>query len=155
MSVSANFRVVVGGSGPIRTCGFEKLADANIKTYVISLAGEDQMLTQHLVQVAAMGKTGKAPFIPMNEHQLVQTFKDIIGPETACDIVLNAKVKPGLECKGKLEINGKLLECGSENGWKLKDMNTITVTGSACTQYKMDAAAVLHADFPCGVLTLN
>lgn len=70
------------------------------------------MLTQHLVQVAAMGKTGKAPFIPMNEHQLVQTFKDIIGPETACDIVLNGKVKPGLECKGKLEINGKLLECG-------------------------------------------
>ena len=133
----------------------KKLADANIKTYVISLAGDDQMLTQHLSEVATMGKSGKAPFIPMNKDQLVQTFKDIIGPETACVIVLNGKVKPGLECKGKLEINNRVLECGSENGWKLKDMNTITITGTACAQYKMDPAAVLHADFPCEVLTLN
>lgn len=133
----------------------KKLKDANIKTYVISLAGDDQMLTQHLIQVAQAGGTGKAPFIPMNKTQLVQTFKDIVGPEVACDIVLTGKVKPGKECMGMIEINNKILPCGSDDGWKLKDESTITITGPACEQYKKDPAAVLHADFPCDIFTLN
>jgi len=133
----------------------KQLAGVGIKTYVISLAGDDQMLTQHLIQVAQVGNTGKAPFIPMNKMQLVQTFKDIIGPEVACDVTLAGKVKPGLECKGTLQINSRTLDCNSDNGWKLKDTSTITITGDACTQYKNDMAAVLHADFPCEILTLN
>jgi hypothetical protein len=132
-----------------------KLAQANIKTYVISLAGEDQMLTQHLTDVARVGMSGKPPFIPMNKDQLVQTFKDIIGPPTACDIVLTGKVKMGSECKGVLQINGAALPCNDPNGWMLKDESTIEIMGTACDMYKADHSAVLHADFPCDVIMLN
>jgi len=131
------------------------LAQANIKTYVISLAGSDQGLTQHLTDVARAGMSGKPPFIPTNKDQLVQTFKDIIGPATACDVVLQGKVKMGSECKGKLQINGADLMCDDANGWKLKDASTIEIMGTACDMYKMDHTAVLHADFPCDVFTLN
>ena len=56
------------------------------------------------------GNTGKAPFIPMNKMQLVQTFKDIIGPEVACDVMLTGKVKPGME-----ERQRRNLEAGNAN----------------------------------------
>jgi hypothetical protein len=132
-----------------------QLAAANVKTYVISLAGSDQMLTQHLTDVASKGMTGKPPFVPMNKDQLVQTFKDIIGPETACDVVLTGKVKMGSECRGTLQINGTPLVCNDPNGWKLKDESTLEIMGSACDMYKMDHTTVLHADFPCDVFVLN
>jgi hypothetical protein len=138
---------------PLVIDAVKMLTGVGIKTYVISLAGDDMMLTQHLINVAQAGNTGKAPFIPMNKDQLVQTFKDIIGPGVACDVVLTGKVKPGLECMGTLQINAKTLTCNTD--WKLKDSSTITIMGDACTQYKNDMAAVLHADFPCEVLTLN
>lgn len=132
-----------------------KLAAAEVKTYVISLAGGDQNLTQHLTDVAAAGKTGKPPFIPMNKDQLLQTFRDIIGPGAACDVVLNGKVKEGSECKGKISINGKELPCNDPNGWKLKDASTVSIQGTACEQYKIDTASFLQADFPCDLISLN
>jgi len=133
----------------------KKLAESEIKTYVISLAGGDAMLTQHLTEVAAAGKTGMPPFIPMNKDQLVQTFRDIIGPGAACDIVLNGKVKEGSECKGKILINGKELPCNDPNGWKLTGASTISIQGTACEQYKADKQSFLQADFPCDLISLN
>lgn len=131
------------------------LAANNIKTYVISLAGDDQMLTKNLTDVATAGMSGKPPFIPQNKDQLIQTFKDIIGPPTACDVVLMGKVKMGSECKGKIQINNTDLACNDPNGWMLKDESTITIQGTACDMYKADHTAVLHADFPCDVVVLN
>jgi hypothetical protein len=133
----------------------KQLLAVNIKTYVVSLAGDDQNLTDHLIQVAQAGGTGKAPFIPMNKDQLIQTFRDIIGTGAACEFTLTGKVKMGAECMGKLEINGTPLACDNDNGWRLKDMSTITITGSACDMYKANQQAVLHAEFPCEAQILN
>jgi len=133
----------------------KQLLGVGLKTYVVSLAGNDTNLTTHLIDVAQAGGTGKAPFIPMNKDQLIQTFRDIIGTGAACEFTLTGKVKTGLECMGKLQINGTTLPCNDDNGWRLKDMSTITITGSACEQYKMNSAAVLHAEFPCEVQVLN
>lgn len=135
--------------------GVQQLAQNEVKTYVISLAGDDQNLTQHLTQVAAAGGTMKPPFLPTDKDSLVQAFKDIIGPETSCDVVLNGKVKPGIECMGKIEINGVQLGCNDPNGWMLKDPSTVTIQGTACQMYKMDQSSVLHADFPCEAIALN
>jgi hypothetical protein len=132
-----------------------QLASMDIKTYVISLAGEDKNLTAHLNDVAAAGGTGTKPFFPTSKDALVQAFKDIIGPETACDVVLNGKVKPGLECMGSIKINGNLLPCNDANGWALKDPSTVSIQGTACEQYKNDLSAVLSADFPCELIDLN
>lgn len=133
----------------------QELLAKNIKTYVISLAGDDQNLTQHLVQVAQTGGTGKPPFVPTNRDQLIETFRQIIGPDAACDFKLIGGVKPGMECMGKLEINGTPLACDSDDGWRLTDAQTITITGAACEAYKADATSVLHAEFPCEVQILN
>jgi hypothetical protein len=133
----------------------QQLASLDIKTYVISLAADDMNLTAHLNDVAAAGGTGLAPFVPTTKDALVQAFKDIIGPETACDVVLNGEVKPGLECMGTIKINGTALPCGDPNGWALKDPSTVTIQGTACETYKKDLNAILEADFPCELIDLN
>jgi hypothetical protein len=81
--------------------------------------------------------------------QLVKTCKDIVGPETACEVVLNGSVKPGIECLSTIKINGSALLCNDANGWALKDPSTVSIQGTACEQYKKDLSAVLEADFPC------
>jgi hypothetical protein len=133
----------------------KQLASMDVKTYVVSLAGADMNLTAHLNDVAAAGGTGKQPFIPMSKDQLVQAFKDIIGPPTACDVVLNGSVKPGIECMGTIKVNGMPLTCDDANGWMLKNPSTVSITGTACEQYKADLSAVLEADFPCEAIDLN
>ena len=131
------------------------LASMNTKTYVISLAGGDAMLTQHLEQVATAGMTGMPPFVPTNKAELVQVFKDIIGPAAACDVVLRGSVKPGIECMGTIKVNGVPLTCNDPNGWMLKDKSTISITGTACDEYRNNLTAVLEADFPCEAIDLN
>ena len=135
----------------------QTLAAAGNKTYVISLAGDDAGLNAHLQQVAQTGMTGKPPFVPASKEELIQVFRDIIGPGAACDIRLNGKVKMGSECKGKLQINGVDLPCDDPSGvgWVLKDESTISIVGSSCEMLKMSDAAVLHADFPCDIFVLN
>jgi hypothetical protein len=133
----------------------QQLAALSIKTYVISLAGEDQNLTAHLNDVAAAGDTGKTPFFPTSKDELVQAFKEIIGPETACDVVLKGSVKVGNECMGTIKINGTTLPCNDANGWALRDPSTVVIQGTACEQYKKDLSAVLEADFPCEAIDLN
>jgi hypothetical protein len=131
------------------------LASLNVKTYVISLAGGDMLLTQHLEQVAAAGMSGMPPFLPANKPELVQVFKDIIGPAAACDVALSGSVKLGIECMGTIKINGTPLPCNDPNGWMLKDKSTITITGTACEDYRNNLSAVLEADFPCEAIDLN
>jgi hypothetical protein len=131
------------------------LASMDVKTYVISLAGGDAMLTQHLEQVATAGMTGSPPFLPMNKAELVQTFKDIIGPAAACDVVLHGSVKMGIECMGSIKINGVALTCNDPNGWMLKDKSTISIMGTACEEYRNNLTAILEADFPCEAIDLN
>ena len=133
----------------------QQLASLSIKTYVISLAGEDMNLTAHLNEVAAAGDTGREPFFPTTKDALVQAFKDIIGPETACDVVLNGSVKPGNECTGTIKINGTVLPCNDDNGWVLKDPSTVLIQGTACQEYKNDLSSVLEADFPCEAIELK
>lgn len=131
------------------------LTAMNIKLYVISLAGDDTMLTDHLNMVAAAGGTGKPPFIPVNKDELIHTFDDIISANVSCDVTVKGTIKQGSECNGIIEINGERIPCNSDNGWRLKDSKTITVTGTACEMYKADKLAVLHADFPCDAISLN
>jgi hypothetical protein len=125
------------------------------KTYVISLAGSDAGLMQFCTDVAQAGGTGKPAYVPSTRDALVQAFREIIGPGVACDVHLDGMVKPGMECTGSVQLNGSALACASEDGWRLKDMSTITITGSACTRLTTDPKAYLHADFPCEAVQLK
>jgi hypothetical protein len=133
----------------------KKLVDNGNKTYVVSLAGSDPGLMQFCTDVAAAGGTGKPAYVPSTRDALIQAFKDIVGPGVACDVHLNGMVKMGLECQGKVQLNGVDLACNSDNGWRLKDMQTITLTGTTCEMFRTNPQAFLQADFPCEAITLN
>ena len=125
------------------------------KTYVISLAGSDSGLMQFCGDVAQAGGTGKPPYVPSTKDALVQAFRDIIGPGVACDVHLEGAVKAGMECKGTVQLDGVALSCDSDNGWRLKDTSTLTITGDACTQLRKQTNAYLRADFPCEAVELR
>lgn len=133
----------------------KKLVANGNKTYVISLAGSDPGLMQFCGQVAQAGGTGKPAYVPSSRDALIQAFRDIIGPGVACDVHLDGMVKMGMECKGKVQLDGMDLPCDSDNGWRLKDMSTLSITGTACDKMKAEDNAYLHADFPCEVFALN
>ncbi|MDD9938301.1 MAG: VWA domain-containing protein [Myxococcales bacterium] len=120
-----------------------------MKMFVISLAGDDQQLRQHLDEVALMGNTGSPAFEPTNPDDLVQTLQEILGG-TTCQVELNGAVEMGRECTGEVTINGFPVECGSPDGWSMADERTVQLNGQACTDF-LGAASQVIARFPCGV----
>jgi Mg-chelatase subunit ChlD len=129
----------------------EQGAAAGVKTFVISLAGQDAALQAHLEQVAAAGNTGQAPFTPTSKDDLVAVLTEIIGGAVTCAVRLNGEVDAGAECRGTVEVNGNALPCNDPNGWRLLDASTIELTGQACDDFRVNPDALLRADFPCGV----
>ncbi|MGD8859302.1 MAG: VWA domain-containing protein [Myxococcales bacterium] len=125
-------------------------AAKGVTMFVISLA-DDPNLQAHLAEVAEIGKPGQPPFSPSTKDDLVDTLTQIVGGAVGCDVVLNGAVQAGQECSGVVDINGTQLPCNDPNGWRLKDENTIEITGTACEDFKTNPQALLHADFPCGV----
>lgn len=131
----------------------KRAADENIRTFVISLAGDDPGLMNHLIAVAEAGNTGNPPFSPMNKQDLVSTLGQIIGGAVGCEVFLNGKVMDGQECGGRVSVNGSTLSCGDPNGWDLKDPSTLILQGNACTAFLNDPFSMLVADFPCGTFS--
>lgn len=118
-----------------------------MQMFVISLAGDDDELATHLEQVASLGGTGQPPFVPANKDDLVATFQQIIGNAT-CQIGLDGSVVAGMECAGEVELNGSVLACGANDGWKLLNPQTVQLMGSACSAFlQMDS--LVRATFPC------
>jgi Mg-chelatase subunit ChlD len=128
-----------------------RAAEADIKTFVISLAGDDANLMSHLVKVAEAGMTGFAPFSPMSKQDLVASLTQIIGGAVGCEVLLNGTVTQGQECAGTVDMNGAALPCNDPNGWSLKDDHTLILNGQACSDFQSNPLSVLRADFPCGV----
>ena len=106
------------------------------QVYVVSLAGQDAMLTEHLAQVAAAGGTGKAPFVVQNRDELLQTFRGIIGPTLSCKVELAGEVEVGRACQGKVNLNGVDLPCNAPDGYRLESVRTLELLGRACDAYK-------------------
>jgi len=129
----------------------EQGAARGVKTFVISLAGQDAALQAHLEQVAAAGNTGQAPFTPMSKNDLVDVLTQIIGGAVTCQVRLSGRVEAGSECLGSVVVNGFELPCNDPNGWKLVDASTIELTGQACSDFRGNSEAMLRATFPCGV----
>jgi hypothetical protein len=124
---------------------------AGMQMYVISLAGNDAALQQHLEQVAKATASQTPPIVPATKDELVTNFRNIVG-SASCQIQLHGKVMKGQECAGKVQLNGKDLACNSDNGWKLLDTDTFELTGTACTGFT-SAASTVFASFPCEVFT--
>jgi hypothetical protein len=118
-----------------------------MRTFIISLAGGDDELQQHLEQVAQLTDPGEPPFVPSTKDALVTTFQQIVGAAT-CQIQLEGNVVPGKECSGSVTLNGSELACNSDDGWRLLDERTVQLTGSGCDMF-LGASSQVYAEFPC------
>jgi len=122
-----------------------------MEMYVISMAGDDTSLQQHLDLVAKATASQTPPFVPATKDELVNNFRKIVG-SASCQIDLHGKVMDGQECAGKVSLNGSDLTCANDNGWRLLDTDTLELTGSACTSF-VSAASTVSATFPCEVFS--
>lgn len=166
----------VGGDGSAQRAGVIAAVDrgvaGGITTFVISLAGGDSSLQQHLDEVARHGQPSDPnakTFSPMTPQDLVATLAAVLGGAIGCEVVLNGQVVAGRECSGLVEVNGNRLPCCLDggaagwscddaaasvpDGWRLKDERTVELMGAACTQFLLAPVASLRAAFPCGVFS--
>lgn len=133
-----------------------ELAMAGTRSFVISVAADEPGLAAHLQEVATAGSTGKSAFTPETKADLVEALSEAIGEAVSCDIRIQGEVAPGLECSGTVTLNGTALECGSPDGYRIKeDYQTVELQGAACQQLRTNSDVVLHATFPCGAVELQ
>jgi len=145
-------------------------AAKGITTFVISLAGGDAALEQHLTEVAMHGNPMDPTahtYSPMTPQDLVDALTALVGGAVGCDIFLNGKVAVGQECRGFVKVKGTALPCCQDkgggaytcdgvpaappNGWILKDPSTVELVGDACASFLKSPDAMLIAGFPCDV----
>jgi hypothetical protein len=82
-----------GGDGSTqRACvvsAVDRAAAANIRTFVISLAGDDVNLQKHLAEVAKHGDPSDPAahtYSPMTPEQLVMALKAVLTPALGCEL---------------------------------------------------------------------
>jgi hypothetical protein len=135
------------------------IAEAGHSFYVISLAGEDGELTQHLNAVAGVTGTGKPAFKPQRSAELVDTIRALIAPsaeaDVLCEVQLVDTILPGKACELTVELNGEALACDEPNGWRLRNeggASQIEITGDACDTYMQDVQARIHVEYTCDII---
>ncbi|MDH5672950.1 MAG: hypothetical protein OEZ06_12420 [Myxococcales bacterium] len=164
----------LGGDGSIQRqnvlAEVDRGAANGIRTFVISLAGNDPNLQAHLDEVARHGDPGNpnaVTYNPTNKADLVSALAKLVGGAVGCDIFLdNGTVKAGSECTGEVTLSGNHLPCctgapgaytcdgvpmADANGWRLKDERTLELMGLTCLDFLNSTETSLLAEFPCGV----
>lgn len=133
-----------------------KGSSKGVKTYVISLADSSGAFHDHLVQLANLGDPdagGNATlYEPGSPEQLADNLQTLVGAAIGCDVALDGSITEGMECSGRVTLNGAPIACDDPNGWKLLDARHIRLQGDACKQL-MEKNAYVEANFPCTVFS--
>lgn len=133
----------------------------NINTYVISLAPN---LTDnaHLQTVANLGQgldpaasPGAQIYSPTDPAQLEEALRGLVGDVVGCELNLQGTLTVENACSGEVLLNSQPLKCDGPNGWEVVDETTIRLLGSACEEWKNNAAALIDASFPCDVIKIE
>jgi hypothetical protein len=69
---------------PIVVDAVARAAALSVKTYVVNLAADDMLLTEHLEQVAQAGGTSKPPFTPGDQPALTAALSNIVDMSSGC-----------------------------------------------------------------------
>jgi hypothetical protein len=91
-------------------------------------------------------------YSPKNPDELVGTLSKLIGDVVSCDVTLEGFLDTTRACEGTVTMNGAMLDCNNDQGWKPIDDKHIQLQGTACAKFKSDPLAVLDARFPCDVV---
>ena len=129
----------------------KQLADRHIPTYVISLAGGDATLMEHLTSVAQSGGTNHPPFAPQNAGDLQTALRSIVNDETGCVVRLDARIMPARRCDATIKLAGSQLGCDAADGYMVQSPSTLRLQGDACLRYKKDKSS-LQIELACDAL---
>lgn len=121
--------------------------EMGMELFIVSLAGNDATLRAHLNEVAAQTTSKTPPFEPADRADLVDTLQTIVSG-ASCQIDLNGEVEMGAECDGEVLLNGNALDCGSDDGFRLRDTRTLQLTGTACRSFLSEGSQI-YASFNC------
>lgn len=122
-----------------------------MQMFVISMAGSDTRLQDHLNNVAAATASKTPPFAPSTQNELIMAFEKIVGG-AGCLIKLDGQVAQGQECGGTVQLNSEALKCNDVDGWKLVDPRTVQLMGNACERFT-SVQSLVTAKFPCDIFT--
>ena len=160
--------VILATDGEPNSCGdaetnYQPSVDALMKgqslgvtTYVVSLANASGEFHDHLQQLAAIGGGANARlYEPNTPEQLAADLELLVGGAVNCDVALNGRIQPGMECEGRVTLNGQTLECRGADGWVAIDARHIRLQGAACEQLMSTASGQVEAFFPCGVFMVD
>ena len=135
----------------------------HIKLFALTVA--DDQNAAHLQRMANLGAgmaadadPGAPYFEPTNAAELSRTLLDIVADAVGCEVKLEGEVaarEPGDECRGEVTLSDEPLGCNDDDGWRLRDRNTLELQGQACERFKSDANLLLTAEFPCELLRVE
>jgi hypothetical protein len=148
-----------GGGGGRRGANYQPSVNAvrngtalGVTTYVISLADATGAFHDHLQELANLGNPGANGmaklYEPSSPAELSQDIQTLVGGAIGCDIALTGSLQSGLECQGKVTVNGAAVPCNDANGFTVVDPRHIRLQGNSCRAL-MDRSAVVEAKFPC------
>jgi hypothetical protein len=124
---------------------------AGMQMFVVSLAGNDAMLQNHLMLVSQATASKTPPFVPSTQTGLVAAFREIVNG-ASCQVALEGMVAQGRECTGTVELNGLIVPCNQSDGWRLFNSRTVQLTGKACDTFLSHDSLVV-ANFSCDVFS--
>lgn len=142
---------------------------ANIRTFVLAVAPEDELAQDHVNALANAG-IGRAPgaspqaesWRVTNVAALNAALTGIIGDEISCTIQLAGMVPSWTEdaCSdGTIELvegaQRTTIPCAPGNGWQLTGPSTVEIMGTSCLQLKAATNATLDASFPCDTVIFD
>lgn len=132
-------------------------SEKGIKTFVVgidtSTAGSPPEVGPHLDELAQLGGGSDKAFLPTNKDELSKILINLIE-QSGCDIAVEGEIVEGYEDKGTVILNGAPLIYGDPNGYRVTNLNQITLLGSACELFSKDEDVVLEASFPCEAIVL-
>jgi hypothetical protein len=126
------------------------LADDGVKVFVLTAAPKSTPDPDN-DELAKLGNTGHGRFSVETPEEITAAFEQMLHELISCDFELNGEVTAGHECEGEVSLDGAKLTCNTPDGWRMKDKDTLVLTGASCENLRAHPDAVLSARFPCEV----
>lgn len=140
---------------------------AGIRTFVVGIANESDLPTQHLQAIAnagvgrMVGQSDAAFYRASTVSELRSAIEGVVRSSRSCSLRLNGEIaNMERRCEGEVVLStdadpqGRRLECDGANGWRVVDANTIELVGQACIDLRQSREARVKGTFPCNVAKL-
>ena len=129
-----------------------------VRTYAISVGRDVGMRHLQDIANAGLGRGAGDPDAPFwvagDDAGLRDALRMIVGGVLSCTIDLRGNIDTSMACSGTVRLNGMVIPCDDDNGWRVVDENTIELQGDACDTLQDGPGATLEATFPCDVILI-